>query len=50
MGDGIELFSLVSHYVRDVGYTGRFVVGRGRRWSVGCGLHAYDFFVVLKTK
>ena len=24
-----------------VGYTGRFVVGRGRRWSDGCGLHTY---------
>ena len=27
-----------------VGYTGRFVVGRGRGWSDGCGLHTYEVF------
>ena len=42
-----DLFLLVitcAHVTcKAVGYTGRFVVGRGRRWSLGCGLHTYEF-------
>ena len=29
--------------------SGRFVVGRGRGWSDGCGLHSYDFLWVTRV-
>ena len=38
MGDLLLCYRLSAH----VGYTGRFVVGRGRRLSDGCGLHTCE--------
>ena len=32
------------------GYTGRFVVGRGRWWSNGCGLHTYEVLWNTESK
>eukprot|EP00964_Phaeocystis_antarctica_P011226 scaffold6179_cov50-Phaeocystis_antarctica.AAC.2 len=39
MGDLFSLGTLRAH----VGYTGRFVVGRGHWWSLGCGLQPMKF-------
>ena len=39
---GFILVTLVITCACKVGYTGRFVVGRGRRWSDGCGLRTYE--------